>query len=469
MRSLTWKLSLAFLVVSIAGAVVAAIFVNASTQRGFQTVVQDRAASDFLQRVTDYYQSHNDSWTGVQTFLAMQGQQGGGPPPQGPPNQGQPGSDQPPQGAPDGPPPPFILCDASGKVIAAPPSSHYTLQQQVAASVVAQGRQVTVGGKEVGIIFSDGSPPPLSPAEQTFLSVTQQALIYGSLAAFLIALAIGIMLARSLTRPVRELTTALHAMGDGSLQQQVPVRSRDELGDLSRTFNQMSNDLALANQQRRQMTADIAHDLRNPVTVISGYMEALRDGVLSPTPDRFAVLYDEAQRLQRLIEDLRTLLLADAGELRLHPQPTEPAALLSHISATYMHAAEQHAVTLAVKANPALEAVELDNERMVQVLGNLVSNALRYTPAGGTITLSADPMPKGVQLRVQDTGQGIMPDVLPRIFDRFYRADRARAQSQGETGLGLAIAKAIVEAHGGTINATSEPGAGATFTITLPA
>src|SRR6185437_2544546 len=221
---------------------------------------------------------------------------------------------------------------------------------------------------------------PLSPQDQQILASTQQALILGSLAAFLIALGLGLFLARSLTRPVRELTTALHAIADGELQQAVPVRSRDELGALSTAFNQMSADLASANQQRRQMTADIAHDLRTPVTVISGYLEALRDGVLPPTPERFAILYEESQHLRGLIEDLRTLSLADAGELTLRRQPIAPATLLHRIAAIYAHQAEQQGIALRVAAHEQLPALHVDADRMVQVLSNLVSNALRYTP-----------------------------------------------------------------------------------------
>ncbi|HTP11194.1 MAG TPA: ATP-binding protein, partial [Anaerolineae bacterium] len=258
-----------------------------------------------------------------------------------------------------------------------------------------------------------------------------------------------------------------HALAHGDLQQQVPVRSHDELGELAQAFNQMSADLARATQLRRQMTADIAHDLRTPLTVIGGYIEALRDQVLPPTPERFDMIYGEVQHLQQLVEDLRTLSLADAGELRLNRQPIEPRALLAEVAALFQHRAEQQQIALIVDAADTLPAINIDEGRFVQVLSNLVANALRYTPDGGHITLGAVDRSGGVQLIMQDDGAGISPEALPHIFDRFYRADQSRQQESGESGLGLAIARSIIEAHGGAIHVESEVGRGTTFTISL--
>jgi signal transduction histidine kinase len=216
------------------------------------------------------------------------------------------------------------------------------------------------------------------------------------------------------------------------------------------------------------MTADIAHDLRTPLTVIAGYLEALRDRVLTPTPERFATLHDETQGLLRLVEDLHTLSLADAGELSLALQPLAPAQSLERVAATYQDAATHQGVTLTVAAAPDLPAICADPERLARVLGNLVSNALRHTPAGGQVTLSARPAPAGVALVVADTGSGIAPEHLSNIFERFYRADPARSADDGGAGLGLAIARSLVEAHGGTISVDSHVGTGTTVTVTLP-
>jgi len=460
MRSLTWKLSLAFLLVSVTGALVAALFIWQATQNAFQSDALAHAQSEFITQMAGYYQYHH-SWDGVAAYaqaLALQ-------------NQNQNTLRAPPQNPPQGPPnyPAFVLVDSSRHVVL-PGHTHYP-GELIPASEYARGTPITVNHQVVGVVLADSATPPLSRADQNFLAAIEHALILGGVAAVLVALALGIVLARSLTRPLRELTLALHAMAGGDLQQVAPVRSRDELGQLATAFNDMSANLATANNQRRQMTADIAHELRTPVTVIAGYLEALRDGVLPPSPERFAILYDDAQHLQHLIEDLRTLSLADAGELPLQPLPIAPRALLERIAGAYQHQAAGQGIALYVETDETAEQqpISVDVARMTQVLSNLVGNALRYTPDGGAITLSAAVAPQGMQFAVRDTGQGIPAAALPHVFDRFYRADTSRSPSQGASGLGLAIARALVEAHGGTISAESHPDSGATFRIFLPA
>ncbi len=216
------------------------------------------------------------------------------------------------------------------------------------------------------------------------------------------------------------------------------------------------------------MTADVAHDLRTPLTVISGYLEALRDEVLKPTPQRFATMYDETQFLLHLVDDLHMLSLADTGEIRLNRQPVPPCQLLRRVEETYRHVAEQNEITLRVRCGDDVPELGVDVEQMTRVLSNLVSNALRYTPSGGQISLVARCAPAHVQLVVADTGTGIEPEHLPSIFERFYRADLSRQEETGGSGLGLAIVKSIVEAHGGKISVESELNHGTAFTIALP-
>ncbi len=274
-------------------------------------------------------------------------------------------------------------------------------------------------------------------------------------------------MAYTLTRSIRELTEATNDIARGNLGRQVKVRSRDEMGDLASSFNKMSQDLARATQMRRQMTADIAHDLRSPLSVISGYTEALSDGKLCGSPEIYEILYQETLYLKRLIDDLRELSLADSGELPLCLQPVQPRALLEQAATRQAVAAQQKEISLRLEDMPDIPLIQADYERLAQVLDNLINNALRYTPAQGEIILSARVAGDHVQMHVQDSGSGISPEDLPHIFDRFYRGDKSR-QGNGESGLGLAIARSLVEAHGGTISAKSQPGQGTIFTISLP-
>ena len=279
------------------------------------------------------------------------------------------------------------------------------------------------------------------------------------------ALILGVLLARTLTKPVREIMDATRALAQGDLEQQVRVHSADELGELAVSFNQMSIDLAQANQARRQMTADIAHDLRNPLTVIGGYLESLSDGKLKPTRERFEIIQGEVRNLQNLVEDLRILSLADAGELELNKQLISPKLLFERTVYAYQHQAEGKNILLRIDAESDVSEIEVDVDRMGQVLGNLVSNALRYTPEKGEICLTAEQTRDSVILKVRDTGSGISPELLPHIFDRSFHGDETR--SGNESGLGLAIAKSIVELHQGSIHAKSQ-GNGSEFFIELP-
>lgn len=464
-RSLVFKLVLAFLIVSITGVVLAAVFARWATFREFDRLVLEQAQNNFLTSATAYYQT-NGSWLGVREYFhrlaaapAPQPQPGQQPPPPPPPEDtNQPGQQLRTYV--------FALADQDGYVVL--PAGPYRLGHRIPADELAQGIEIEVDGRVVGTALVTGNPPPLAPREVQYLARTNQASLYAALTAILIALFLGVFLARRLTRPVRELTTATRAMARGDLEQQVPVRSQDELGELAASFNQMSADLARANELRRQMTADIAHDLRTPLSVIAGYTECLRDGMLPPTPETFQTIHQEAEHLSFLVEDLRTLSLADAGELTLTHQLVHPRELLERTAAAHLPRAQQLEVGLHVTAEANLPPVSVDPERLAQVLGNLASNALRHTPAGGQILLDAAQRANNVLLTVQDNGVGIEPDVLPRIFDRFYRGDVARQAHEGESGLGLAIAKSLVELHGGTISVESILGEGTTFTIALP-
>jgi signal transduction histidine kinase len=232
----------------------------------------------------------------------------------------------------------------------------------------------------------------------------------------------------------------------------------------------MAADLQKAEGLRREMVADIAHELRNPLAVLRGSLEGVVDGVLPPTAENLQPLLDQTQLLARLVDDLRTLALADAGQLALNRTGVNPAEMARASVVPYLAQAEAKGVNMRAEVGVGLpDAIAVDRERLSQVLGNLVANALRHTPAGGTVTVSCEARDGGVRFAVVDTGAGIPPEALPHVFERFYRVDRGRARAEGGTGLGLAIARQLVEAHGGRIWAESALGRGTRVTFSLPA
>lgn len=456
MRSLALKLTFSFLVVGVVGVVLVALFVRQRTQQEFGQFVLTRFQQDILDELTDYYEA-NGSWDEINAIFVRD------------------------QFFPLGRRAlhlaPVILLDADSVVVYG--GLRYQRGQQLRRDD-SQGVSIEIEGTTVGWLrfepFGDPVPQLTESPESDFLASVNQVILLGAIGATAIALLLGVLLARSISRPVRELTAATQFVAQGELGHQVPVRTKDELGKLAASFNQMSADLSQSTELRRQMTADIAHELRTPLSVIMGYTEALRDGKLEQSPETFHILHEEALHLNRLVDDLRTLSLADAGELSLNCHLVPPQALLERAASAYAAQSREQDVSLQVEVEDGLPQVEVDPDRMAQVLGNLVSNALRYTPAGGEILLSAachpehsNARPDTLFLSVRDTGEGIAPEELPHIFDRFYRADASRHQEEGESGLGLAIAKSIVETHDGTITAHSQVGKGSTFTIELPA
>ena len=470
-RSLALKLTLAFLVISLMGVALVAGLIRQSTQTEFDRFLLSQRQSDFVDYSTAYYEETN-SWDGVERVLQEQrllpppGQTAPPTPQNLESEQATLSQDQ----QPDSPPPvweqPIVLADARGFVVVA--GGPFEIGDRAPRDVLDGGVEIRSGGRLVGTVLDMAAPPDRHPAEVRYLERTNQALLQAALAAGGIAVVLGLALARTLTHPLQELTAAVRRMGEGSLKQPVPVRSHDELGELAGAINQMSADLDRSNELRRQMIADIAHDLRTPLTVIKGYTEALRDGDLPPMTGTFQTMFQEAELLSYLIDDLRTLSLADAGELALNYQPLAPRELMERTASGHLAQAQQAEVALQVEADEALPLVRVDPERMAQVLGNLVSNALRYTPAGGEITLGAARHGDDVHLIVQDTGAGIAPEHILRIFDRFYRGETARQVETRESGLGLSIAKSLVELQGGTIGVSSKLGNGTTFTIILP-
>ncbi len=263
---------------------------------------------------------------------------------------------------------------------------------------------------------------------------------------------------------------AADSVAAGDLSIRVPENTRSDFGQLARTFNRMVEELQRIDEQRRNLTADVAHELRTPLHIIQGNLEGILDGVYQPTPEHIQMLLEETQILSRLVEDLRTLSLAESGHLPLHKERVNVAELLEDLATSFSGQAEAAGIRLNVKTE-GLSAVlvEADVMRLNQVLANLIVNALRYTPQGGSISLNGESSSTNVRLIISDTGQGIAPEDLPYIFDRFWRGDPARSRADGAGGgLGLAIVRQLVELHGGHVSVQSTPGHGTTFTIDLP-
>ncbi|MFF9035567.1 sensor histidine kinase [Streptomyces sp. NPDC014892] len=273
------------------------------------------------------------------------------------------------------------------------------------------------------------------------------------------------LVAVRLVRPLRALTAA--ARQPSELHARVAVTTKDETGFLAAAFNDLTARRERTEAQRKAMVSDIAHELRTPLTNIRGWLEVTRDGLLDPDPDLIASLHDEALQLQHIIDDLRDLAAGDAGTLRLHREPLATDELIGQVATAHRSRAEAAGVQLRADAEPGLW-IDADPVRMRQVLGNLVSNALRHTPARGTVTLSARQTADEAVLTVRDTGDGIAPEDLPHLFDRFWRAEKSRSRRTGGSGLGLSIVRQFVEAHDGTVTVDSTPGSGTAFTVRLP-
>jgi two-component system, OmpR family, sensor histidine kinase BaeS len=276
---------------------------------------------------------------------------------------------------------------------------------------------------------------------------------------------------RNIAIPLADVMTAADAVAEGDLSVRVEEDKPGEFGQLARSFNRMVEGLERSDQQRRNLTADVAHELRTPLHIIQGNLEGVLDDVYEPTDEHIQATLEETQQLSRLVEDLRTLSLAEAGQLPLVREPVDMAELLADVRTSFSGQTEAAGIDLRVEVGDSLPTLTGDVRRLDQVLGNLVANAIRHTPAGGSITLRAEAIQdgSGVRIDVRDTGEGIPAEDLPYVFDRFWKGDRARTRGSGAgSGLGLAIARQLVSAHGGTICVESKPGKGATFTIELP-
>ena len=292
-------------------------------------------------------------------------------------------------------------------------------------------------------------------------------LLTGAIAAAL-ALLMARWLARGMTKPLRDMAQAARKMETGDYSQRVVTSSVDEVGQLAQAFNRMSAELDQLERLRRDLVANVSHELKTPISALRAHLENLLDGVEQPDPETLQVMLAQSERLGRLVEQLLDLARLESGDVPLHREEVALAPLVSEVLSEIAVARADMDISLERDVPEDLPPVYADRERVHQVLFNLLDNAVRFTPSGGRVSVSADRVNGSVDVHVADTGPGIGAEHLPRLFERFYRVDPARAKKDGGTGIGLAIARSVVEAHGGRIWAESEPGKGSVFTFELP-
>ena len=361
--------------------------------------------------------------------------------------------------------PPTLLADANGRVV------YDERNQRLGTMLTPDERKlaqtISANNTVIGyLILGQPTRAGLAPIDQSFLDQLRTTLVVAALVAVVLGIALGLLISRTLASPLSNLAHAARAFAARDFNTRVKVQGADEIAEVAREFNAMADEIQRAEILRRNLMADVAHELRTPLTVLQGNLSAMLDGVYPLERSEIATLYDETRLLNHLVDDLRELALAEAGQLQLNLQSTDVAAIIESTVASFAVAAEMEGVRLNVDAKN-LPRVNADGDRLAQVLRNLIANALRHTSNGQTISIQCSVISDQLKVSVSDTGEGIPPEDLPHVFDRFYRGDKSRARTSGGSGLGLAIAKTWVEAMGGQIGAESQLGQGSTFWFTL--
>ncbi|MFC1901110.1 sensor histidine kinase [Chloroflexota bacterium] len=360
----------------------------------------------------------------------------------------------------------IMLIDSGNTIIA--DSLGEQIGQQSESEIKGIPLSMPWGAKIPGTLYIDPGVSGGFPSSTNLLRNVSSFLLWGALIAVALAFLLTYFLSRSILAPVKSLTTAVRQLGHGDLSQRVTLKDKGELGELAYAFNSMASDLEKVEELRRNMIADAAHELRTPLSNIKGYLEAIRDGLKKPDNESIRSLSEEASLLSRLVDDLQELSLAEAGELRLTREPGDITDLVKQAVSAKRTQVEEKGLSISTDLPDNLPPTSMDFHRIGQVLNNLIDNAIAHTPEGGNIDISASLEEDRLKISITDTGEGISPEDLPYIFERFYRTDRSRSRTTGGSGLGLTIARRLVEAHGGSIDVRSEPGKGSSFTFTLP-
>ncbi len=461
------KLILSFalvVLISIVGMVGIARYTSAGTVREFMFPGGMISSTELVKSLEAYYQEHL-SWQGVESLINSQrgnnqgkgwgyGAAQGGGMMRG--NNGMMGQR-------------ILLADENRNILYDSDSQAVRL---LSNDEIAQSIPLHHNNKVIGYLLLQGGMGFTQADERQLVTRLGQAAIFAGVLAGTVALVIALILANRLQKPVRDLTLAAQNLANGDLDQSVQVVGKDEIGLLGRTFNQMAGSLRKDEQMRKALTADIAHELRNPLAVQRANLEALLDGVYPLNNENILPILEQNQLLTRLVDDLRTLALVDAGQLSLQKIPVAMREFCEHLVEIMQPQARKKGIRIVFEDNfretSEDDFILGDPHRLEQILGNVLSNAIRYTPIDGQVKILIQGDLKDIIIQVHDSGEGIPEDALPYLFDRFYRVDKSRSRDQGGTGLGLSIARQLAQAHGGNLIAENSPEGGAIFTLRLP-
>lgn len=462
--NMRWRLIGAFILIILVALGTVAIVARYTTQQEVKTFLGHGGQvglENLANNLEDYY-SDNGSWTGADALFSGTGSPGRG---QG---QGAVGSaNNNPNASINAPGEQHVLTDAGGRIIFSPVDSE--VGTVISSDLLAQAITLEVSGEVVGYLFPESGIPTLPDNfEELLIERINKASLLAALISGGIAILLALIMAALILRPVQVLTRAVDKMAEGDLSQRVVVKGGGELAALGDTFNQMASSLQDAEERRRALTADIAHELRNPLAIQRAHLEALQDGVYPLTLENLNLIEEQNQQLTRLVDDLRTLALVDAGELSLNMRKVDLAEMCNETEARFQPQAGIKRLQISVMHDPYPLTVQGDRERLRQILDNLMQNALRYTPEGGWIRLRLQRQANHAIVSIHNSGPAITEDALAHLFERFYRADKARDRASGGTGLGLAIARKLAETHGGTLIGENHPEGGVIFKLVLP-
>ncbi|MFC2056619.1 ATP-binding protein [Chloroflexota bacterium] len=457
MRSLNWKLGGALLLIVVVSVGLMTYLTNLSTTREFQQYVS-RGNVMYTQSLADSLEDlyiGEQGWNNIQEML---------------------------QSLPVSTSERILVTDRSGIIIA--DTAGEWLGKKSEDVGLSNGTPITASGQTVGDLYlltsggmgmgrghiggrSSQTIPMVITAEENFLDQVNDSLWKVGLIAAAVALVIGLILTRQITRPVRALISGVRKLTKGELSYRVDVKSRDEIGELADSFNIMASSLEKGEQSRRQLTADIAHELRTPLTVIEGTVDGIIDGIFKLDTEHLRSIKEQVSLLTHLISDLRDISLAESGQLELNLTPTDIVELVKRMVSNYEINAIEKNVRLKLEEGTQIPEIRIDPVRIEQVISNLLTNAIRHTPSGGSVSITVKNGEGGLEISVSDTGEGIATEDLPHVFERFYRSGSSRVRKEGGTGLGLAIVKQMVEAHEGKVWVESKMGTGSIFSIFL--